>query len=131
MLNKLTAIKIEFRIPEFYWGEGLIITDGIEFHGLIGNDLILGTISSDKKMHFSIYFRFPVEDDEKNPEYIDMYEFNYPRQLFLSSTFNVQGQNDKNDIIIGIFTTEDVYTNQKVIDFVESGVERIKQELSI
>lgn len=125
-----SAMKIEFRIPGFYWGDGLIITNGKEFHGLIANDLILGTTDDNNKIKFSIYFRFPCDDDVYD-EYIDEYEFEYPIAFRFGTTFNVQGKNEDSDIVIGMLTVKEIYTNSNIIEITENSISKLIQELGI
>lgn len=131
MFDEKTAIKMEFRIPEFYWGDGIIIFDGQEFYGAIANDLILGTINtSSRETNFSIYFNFPCEDDVYFT-YLDQFDFHLPSILSINSSNNVQGINEDNEMIIGTLSLRDIYCNYEVIKYIESFVNKEKKRLNL
>lgn len=131
MLNEKTAIKIEFRIPGFYWSDGIIVTDGNEFYGSLSDDLIIGTINHfDGTTDFTIYFNFPCEDDIYS-DYVDAYNFHLPTVIRLPSANNVQGLNDEKDIIIGVLSINEIYSNSSIISSIEDFVVNEKRRLGI
>lgn len=131
MLNEKTAMKIEFRIPGFYWSDGIIITDGNKFYGSLSGDLIIGTIDHSKRAtDFSVYFYFPCEDDVYS-DYLDPYTFHLPTVIRLPSTNNVQGINDEKNVIIGILSINSIYENNNVISYIEDFVSSEKEKLGI
>lgn len=125
-----TAIEIEFRIPDFYWGNGLIIINGTEFYGLIANDLILGTINDNNSMDFSVYFRFPYSECTYG-EYVERYQFHYPRCFMLNTTFNIQGIDDDNNFLLTMLTMKDICTTPEKIEIEKDSIQRIRQELGV
>lgn len=131
MLNEKTAIKIEFRIPEFYWSDGIIVTDGNEFYGSLSGDLIIGTIDHSQRVtDFIIYFHFPCEDDVYT-DCLDQYYFHLPTVISLPSSNNVQGCNDEKDVIIGVLSLKGIYSDSSIISYIEDFVIDEKRRLGI